>query len=160
LGVFALRQFPAPIDRLFELARSLNPRIARPAVGILAQFNNSAVRALAMDFMNEPARWGDAAELLASNYEPRDFQMIEDLLQQPVKSADLHHFGIGVRHLLKAHCPAESAGSLLLLYEKGPCSLCRRSFVERLIELRQLPDWMADECRFDASEQTRKIFLK
>jgi hypothetical protein len=70
---------------------------------------------------------------------------------------DFHHFGFGVRDLLEAHCPVEAEGSLLLLYEKGPCSLCRYEFVKNLISIQRLPDWMRAECRYDASDQIRKL---
>lgn len=83
--------------------------------------------------------------------------MIEALLREPMDVDDLHHFGMGVRHLLEVHCPKEAEHSLLLLYENGPCSLCRGEFVEHLIALQRLPDWMRSECRFDASTEIRKL---
>jgi len=70
---------------------------------------------------------------------------------------DLHHFGMGLRKMLEAHCPIEAEQCLLLLYENGPCSLCRSAFVKHLIALQRLPDWMRNECRFDAETEIRKL---
>lgn len=157
LWVFQFRQFPGPIGRVLGLAQSSDIRIARGAVAILAKSTHPDIRALALTFLGIPARRGDAADLLVSNYQPGDFQMIEARLREPIDIDDFHHFGFGVRDLLEAHCQVEAEGSLLLLYEKGPCTLCRHRFVENLISIQRLPDWIREECRYDASDQIRKL---
>ena len=47
--------------------------------------------------------------------------------------------------------------SLLLLYEKTPCSNCRRWFVRLLAEMKMIPDWMRAECRYDANGGTVEV---
>jgi len=157
LKIFRDQRFPRPTNRLLELADHSEIRIARHAVGVLSQLNSPAIRSRALTYLSIPARAGDAADLLASNYQAGDFQLIEAQLREPMDAEDLHHFGMGIRHLLNAHFPREAEQSLLLLYENGYCSQCRHRFVERLIELQKLPDWMRSECHFDAWDDTRKL---
>jgi len=157
LSIFREQRFPRPANRLLELADHSEIRIARHAVGVLSQLKSPAIRDRALTYLALPARAGDAVDLLVSNYETGDFQLIEAKLREPISAEDLHHFGMGIRDLLGAHCPKEAEQSLLLLYENGYCSQCRHRFVERLIELHGLPDWIRSECRFDAWADTRTL---
>ena len=45
---------------------------------------------------------------------------------------------------------------LLVLYERGPCAMCRSSVVKHLISLDALPQHIAHECVFDADPGTRE----
>jgi hypothetical protein len=157
LGIFRWGRFPRPIGRLLELARNSNIRIARGAINVLSQLTDPAIRALALSLMAIPERRGDAVDLLVSNYEAGDFQRIEAMLREPMNADDVHHLGMGVRHLLKAHRSPDAESCLLLLYENGPCSLCRGEIVEHLIALGRLPDGIREECRRDADVETRKL---
>ncbi|MGZ5234365.1 MAG: hypothetical protein ACXWC3_30515 [Burkholderiales bacterium] len=157
LGIFRWGRFPCPIGRLLELAHSSNIRITRGAINVLSQLTDPAIRALALSLMAIPERRGDAVDLLVSNYEAGDFQQIEAMLREQMNTDDVHHLGMGVRHLLKAHRPPEAENCLLLLYENGPCSLCRVEIVEQLIALGRLSGWMREECRYDADVETRKL---
>jgi hypothetical protein len=51
----------------------------------------------------------------------------------------------------------EAERALLLLYENGPCALCRHGVVEELIAINRFPDWMRAECQYDAYSETRKL---
>jgi hypothetical protein len=68
-----------------------------------------------------------------------------------------HCMGIDVRHFVEAHRSEEAERSLLLLYENGPCSLCRHGAVEELIAIDRLPAWIREECQYDAYSETRKL---
>jgi hypothetical protein len=68
-----------------------------------------------------------------------------------------HCMGIDVRRFVEAHRSEEAERSLLLLYENGPCSLCRHGAVEELIAIDRLPAWIREECQYDAYSETRKL---
>lgn len=157
LSIFRFRTFPGPIARLLELAESANVRIARRAVAILSQLTNPEIRKLALRLLNIRNRQGDGVELLTSNFQQGDFVLIQSCLTEPMETDEIHHLEIGIRHLVKAHRQDEAEQCLLLLYEKGPCSLCRGAIVEELIAINRLPDWMRAECRYDSDVETRKL---
>ncbi len=157
LQVFRWRRFPGQIDRVLEFCKSEDERIVWAAVQLLSQIGDPRIRELALAFMDVPSRRAEGIKLLVSNYGEGDFQRIANSLLQTTGIDEVHALGWGVRDLIDVHCPAEAENSLLLLYEKGPCSLCRTHFVEKLIALNAIPEWMREECRFDADTDTRKL---
>jgi hypothetical protein len=157
LRIFWFQPFPGPIAPVLKLAESDNVRLARFSVKVLSQLTNPAIRELGLRLLDSAGRNGDGVELLANNYKPGDFQLMETLLGEPMQVDDLHSFEIGVRHLASAHHSPEAERSLTLLYENGPCSLCRCGVVEELIALGCFPDWMREECRYDSYTETRKL---
>lgn len=157
LRIFWFQRFTGPIARLLELAESNNVRLARFSVKVLSQLTNPAIRDLGLRLLDSPGRQGDGVELLVNNYKPWDFQLTETRIAEPMQVDDLHSVEIGVRHMASAHHPREAERSLLLLYENGPCSLCRCELVGELIALGCLPNWMREECRYDSYIETRKL---
>lgn len=157
LSIFRGRRFPGPTARLLELAQGDNVRLARQAVAVVSQINDPEIRSLGLRFLNMPGKKGDGADLLANNYQQEDFQLIAARLREPMETDELHHLEMGVRDLAKEHREPEAEQCLLLLYEKGPCSLCRRGIVEALITIDRFPEWMREECRWDAYADTRKL---
>ena len=59
--------------------------------------------------------------------------------------------GNDVRHFVEAHRSEEAERSRLLLYENGPCSMCRQDVVKHLARFDSVPDWMRPELTFDAN---------
>jgi hypothetical protein len=157
LSVFRFQPFPGPIARLLELAESSNIRLARLAVAVLSQLSNPEIRSLALRLLGTRGKQGDGVELLTNNYQSGDFRLIESRLREPMDVGETHHFEMGVRHLVRKYRQEEAEQCLLLLYEKGPCSLCRGQVVEDLIALNRLPEWMREECRYDSYTCTRKL---
>jgi len=98
--------------------------------------------------------------MLVSNYESGDFRILEDLLRQPMTDDEFHDLGFSVEYILKRNSTSDAEASLLLLYEKTPCSNCRESFVRFLINMDKIPDWMRSECRYDANAGTTKQFCE
>ena len=47
----------------------------------------------------------------------------------------------------------------MLEYELSPCSFCREYAVGMLQGLECLPEWMIEECRWDANPRTRALVL-
>jgi hypothetical protein len=94
---------------------------------------------------------------LVRNAEHGDYGIIEGLLREDIDPYFYHCLGIDVRHSVEAHRSKEAERSLLLLYENGPCSLCRHGAVEELIAIDQLPAWIREECQYDAYSETRKL---
>ncbi len=156
LRMFRLRPFPRAIDRLLELARSENDRVAVGALVALSKIQDERVRALGLDLMAE-AKCGYAVDLLTHNSQDGDYRIIERLLQKRSEADDYHRLGQGVRGFVEAHRSVEAERPLLLLYENGPCALCRHGVVEELIAINRFPDWMRDECQYDAYSETRKL---
>lgn len=160
LRIFKRRAFPLDVGYLIELTYSQDDRTAAHALGALALVTSPTVRALAFQLTEKPEqKWkGWIVELLIKNYEVGDHALIEKLAKELTDDQALHGLGLYVLEFYEAHPNPDSEIRVLdVLYENGPCALCRWRFVKRLIELKALPDWMAEECVWDAEEDTRTL---
>lgn len=161
-GIFANRAFPlstTPLEHspLLTLARSADVEQAWRATRALGNITHPAVRTLGLQLIAEASRADEGADLLKNNFEESDFALLETALQQPLENTTYHSIGISARHIAEAHLSQRAVPSLLLLYENGPCSLCRHHCVELLLQLDALPASLRAECRYDADEATRKL---
>jgi len=159
LRAFAHRPFPGDVCRLLELSDSDHERVRRAAVVTLSRIKDLRVRRRALILLQSAERFTDGIDLLESNYEAGDFRIFEDLLTRSLTPAELHGIGLSIRHIVDKKVWPELEKVLLSLYETGPCSLCRTEFVEALIELERLPDFIRDEGQFDAEPDTRRAVL-
>lgn len=160
LYLFSRRDFPLPPTDIFRLVRSQTMRIANGAELVLRRIAHPDVRALALDLLVEGYRPDIAIGLLRSNYQPGDLKNVNEALEKLVLDEDGWH-GVGMSVLdVLGHfkVPLDECCSLLLrLYEEDPCSYCRNGVVEKLAEMGGVPDWMAEECQFDAEPDTAKV---
>lgn len=157
LRLFRLRPFPRPIDRLLELAEDQDKYVARGALTILEKVKDPRVRALGLQLADDIERREYAVGLLVQNSEPGDYRIIERLLSETVDPDVYHGLEFDVRHFVDANRSEEAEQSLLLLYENGPCSLCRNAVIDELIAMKRFPNWMREECQYDAYSETRLL---
>jgi hypothetical protein len=156
LRVFSRRPFPGSPERLLALADDGRERIRRAAVIALSNVSHPEARSRALALLNSADRFADGARLLAGNHQPGDFSVLEDLLRPPISEDLCHDLGFSIKHILERDLTPQAVASLLALYENGPCSNCRESFVRFLINLNTIPEWMSLECRYDANAATIK----
>jgi hypothetical protein len=157
LRILNRRAYPGNPERLLALADDERPRIRRAAVVALSNVAHPEVRRRAQDLLKTKDRFGDGARLLVSNYEPGDFTILEGLLRQVESDDDVHDVGFSVQSILEKTRTTDAERSLLLLYEKTPCSNCRRWFVRLPAEMKKIPDWMRAECLYDANGGTVEV---
>lgn len=120
-----------------------DPRMRRLAVELLADESISSFQR------------GRAADLLVRNAAPGDVALLSGLLATRQDDDELHGLGFGLLDWLAAHPAPDAASALVAIYEYDPCSLCRERAVERLHEINALPNWLVEECRYDANLNLR-----
>jgi hypothetical protein len=157
LRIFRERRFPSPHRQLIELAKSGSWRLSHAAVKALTHIDDPSLRSLGLELMNTPDRCDLGVMLLVARSQPDDYKLIEQVLRQPMSDHVYHSLGMDVLGFVKANLTGEAEAVLGLLYENGPCSMCRESCVKQLIALNRLPGWMRDECRYDADSETREL---
>ena len=159
LEVFRRRPFPLEVDRLLALMRHPDDRIMVSAANALSRVAHPRVRALALEICADSSlegwrkSWG--VRLLRSNFEPGDVPLLIQLLDTSSDEMGYHSIGFAIVDVLGANPVPEVVPVLRLLYERGPCTNCRKQAVELLRQLGALPDWLLEECRYDASEYLR-----
>ncbi|HLJ54526.1 MAG TPA: hypothetical protein VKT77_05755 [Chthonomonadaceae bacterium] len=149
LRIFRLRAFPLGPERLIRLTSHRDRRIRHGAVAALERVQSPAVRTLALRMLRT-RRWrGHAPALLALNYRSGDESRLLAMAGEDMDADVYHSFEISARQLFKAHPELDCRPVMLVLYERGTCSLCRHGVVELMQRERPLPDWLAEEYRYD-----------
>ena len=144
-------------ERLVEWTASPNAAIRRQALRLLAGLGHPRVRELALLRLVARSRYEGALQLLLRNFAPGDFAHFETLgWPQPDDDAT-HRLASDVIDVAAEHRSLEAAPALLLAYEHSPCGNCRARALEHLVELRALPEWVAEEARHDSNERVRVL---
>lgn len=155
LRLFQERLFPLDHTKLLALAEDPDEELSTAAVNALEQINHETVRALALELIVSAGRQADGVQLLHNNYEAGDHVLIEAVLAQPLHDQDLHGIGMAVLDIIEDEPWGDDVTILTMLYEKGPCSYCRERFVDLLLKLDKVPDWMRIEAQYDANPELR-----
>ena len=157
LRIFTKRQFPLNPKILIDFINNSNSRVSNAALQALTLITNEDIRALFECLVQSP-EWSDSAVgLLRSNYREGDHLIIEKLLEQENDVHQLHSLSCELLDVYKHNPDQNAAKSLLFVYENNPCSHCRLGSVEQMRALDQLPDWIVNECVYDAEESLRKM---
>jgi hypothetical protein len=157
LRIFFERRFPLEPDRLIELAQGSDGIVAHWAFNALYHVNHPSVRALALKVLEEGRLRDKAVDLLINNYQDGDEAIIEQAIGESEDEEEIHGLGFATRELFEKHSSKDAVESLLLLYEKGPCSSCREKTVDLMLWLDVLPEWVREECRYDANFDIRAL---
>jgi len=67
-----------------------------------------------------------------------------------------HWITTEVIDLYRVMKPTGIVHTMQLLYAANRCLMCRRSLVDIFVQENSLPDWMAEECLWDANLDTRE----
>ncbi len=161
LRLFWKRDFPKLPADLVKLAHSDNDRVAHAAVRALSRIGHPEVRSLALELVSDGKRGADGILLLKSNWQHGDIALIERVLAAVGDDDfEFHNLGTSILEVFD-HAPvspAERERTLLELYERNPCSVCREEVVTKLLASERIPAWMAEECRYDAVPEITALF--
>lgn len=170
IQIFGQRAFPLAPDRLISLALSadwsnvedvptapLPVRISHYSLIALERINHPLVRGLGFQLLNDPHLQSYALGMFVNNFEIGDSIVFNEFITRDRPDHELHAAFMAVQDIYEHSPSRELAGTLTLLYDRNPCSYCRTSIVEALIELDAFSDWMARECLFDAVPETREV---
>lgn len=157
LRMFQERAFPGPLERLVQLAGHTELDVARAALAALAHFKSPELRAIALRAAADFQKHDAAVRMLVRNRARGDEQILAQLLKKNDEPDPYHRLGCQVLDFVAAHPGSQNEKCLLLLYENGPCALCRRQAVKELLSIRRLPAWMLEECCHDSDAEIREL---
>ena len=127
------------------------------AITALEIVRHREVRQL-FDRLRSAPQWSDRAiGLLRSNYQDGDDKLISEMLEDETDPDRLHIMCIDAVDVYRDNPVSDGMGPLLLVYEKGPCSTCRRTCIETIQAVGIVPEWMIEECLYDAYSETREF---
>lgn len=158
LSVFSRRPMPLLSDKVVALAESEDERVRSRAYTALKNVADQRIRAVALRSMTPELIKSGSLELFQSSYQPGDHNAIEQVLFVPDDEDELHSLIFDLADICSNVKLPECLTLMLFVYEYSPCGNCRGKVVDVMADLGIAPDWLAEECRFDAMEDIREKF--
>ncbi len=95
--------------------------------------------------------------LFTRNYQRGDEQRILSSLTLPDDDFERHSLLMNVIKVLTHNPTADVTRLAMIVYSATPCALCREDSVELLLRQHAAPEWLIEECRFDAYSACREL---
>jgi hypothetical protein len=124
---------------------------------VLANHRHPEVRALAIDCVRAGRHNKRELLLFRNNYQPGDWTVIREGLRWPSDKNEVHWTLSDLLEVFEANEVEEALEPLTLIYEHSPCTNCRRRALKSLHRMGRAPDWLLEECCFDADDGIRDI---
>jgi hypothetical protein len=112
---------------------------------------------LAIDLLGQSPPRLDGLRLFAKNYQPGDHSLWEPLLPCTGDDDFVHGVALDVVKMAREVKGPQLKDSLLWAYECNPCSFCRQSAVEELVEREVAPRHVLEECLWDCQDETQEL---
>lgn len=160
LMVFMYRSLPSFDRRLLPLLDHENERVRWYSIQVLANHRHDEVRRIAVKRLNQQGAQSGALPLLRNNYRSGDHRLIERQLRISDDSDEVHRLVSDLVDVFEANPSPDARLSMLFVYEHSPCSNCRGDAVKILIAWGSAPDWLLEECWFDADECIRDAVVQ
>ncbi|MCH8618350.1 hypothetical protein [Undibacterium sp. TS12] len=160
LRFFSQTKYPFDYSAILRLAgkrKIRDSRLISNAVKALGYFKGDDIRALALKKFSSVKTPSEYLELLISNYQAGDADMLTELI---LRSDDFHHvhdLAYGVIAIYRANPGPDCKAPLEALYHHMNCSIHRLDLVEMLEENDVLSDEILKEMAFDSEERIRAI---
>lgn len=155
LRFFARQPLPGDPKVLLRWRNDGDEKVRHFARVAMEKVDHWAVRAVALEALAALEPW--AVGLLRANYRPGDYALVEPVIDSQMTDHQAHGLVMDLLHIRDRLGPDERREALVKLYDKTPCSFCRRDVVSALSKAGQLPRWMAEECRYDADPETAAL---
>lgn len=157
LWAFRFRGLPSLPPEFLDYADHEDEFLRNATLMALSNTRHPLVRAFSMRRMAREDRSFRDLSLLCRNYERDDHVMIEAMLEVAGDVHDAHDLVFSLIRIFEENPVGEALPLLVFAYEHSPCMHCRKDTVEILLQLGASPDWLLDECRFDANEAIREL---
>ncbi|MCA9087248.1 MAG: hypothetical protein KDA90_01295 [Planctomycetaceae bacterium] len=157
LRVFSNRSLPKFDTRLMGLCQHNDKDVRHLAFKALAQNANEAIRTFGLQQLTSGAT-GSVISLFVKNFEKGDEKRILEAMSLPEDPCELHGLLMSVINVLEANPAADCCSLAVTVYGSTPCQNCR-FYAARLLHRQNVaPEWLIEECRFDADENCRQLF--
>ncbi len=160
LDIFACYPYPFESDIILSFAqakKSGKNRISEYAVSALKHLKSPAIRAFALDKIQNDKNPINYLEILVSNYQSGDFQLLTRIAAKTKSPHKIEQLAGIYADIFQANKSAECKEPLQMLYRKMNCGIHRHSIVEILMENKVLSEEIRQEIAFDSYAPTRAL---
>lgn len=160
LGVFSYHKFPFDSEIILNFAnqkKNTRNKIVDKAIDALKHLRSMSIREFAMDKILNSKNPMDYLEILTSNYQPGNFNILSEIASKTNNEHKIENLARIFTEIFKANKTKECKTPLEVLYNKMNCGIHRNSIVEILIENDVLSDKIKNEIKYDSYLDTRKL---
>ncbi len=161
LGVFRAEGLHEWDDAVWKLAHSEIEDVRFAAIRALVLLKDDRLGEFARRRIGDghiSAKSCDVIQLFTNHYHPGDELLILNALERANTDTEgMHRLGLSALRVCEANPDTRLAQLAIFIYRTNPCTLCRRDIVEWMKDMDCLPDWIANECRYDALDETRAL---
>lgn len=158
LSIYSRRPMPRLSDKIIALAESEDTRVRVRACGALGNLADERIRAVALRSLTPEFMKTRSLKLFRSSYQPGDHNAIEQALFVPADERERYLIACDLDDICCHTRLPECLSLMLFVYEYSPSGLRRSRVIDAMVDLGVAPDWLAEECRFDAMEEIREKF--
>lgn len=158
LEVFTFHKFPLESAFILELAKQKrNVLIRDRAIEALQYLRSNAIRAFALNKINNSKSLRLYLDILIANYKEGDSKLLTQLVSKTNKDWIIESYACSITHIYEKNKTSECKEPIEELYQKMNCGLHRNYLVKILIENNVLSDKLREEIRFDSNLETREL---
>lgn len=150
-------KYPLEISSLLGLLQTNNENIKHSTLQLFKQIKNQRIRDLIENNYTNLSFLYSHLELFVSNFLEKDICVLCDILDTLRDEDSIHDFALIIMDIFDNNEIKNRTKLLNKLYSIGNCSLCRKSFINRLIESKELSKDILKEIKYDCEPDIRKI---
>ena len=161
LRFFSSRKFPFEYKPIFQIASGKNPkntRMVEYAVEALKHFTAKKIRQLALDKLRTEKNPCDYLNLLVSNYENGDYELLTEIANRSDNFDFIHSIVFGFIEIYEANSTKDCKEPLEMIYNKIDCGIHRKDIIKILLDNNVLSDKIFSELEFDSCDTVRKLY--
>lgn len=159
LWVFRRARLPHVDKKILLWANGTHEGLRAAAISALAQVSDRRIRRLAIAKVKAGEILGadnEAIDLFLNCYRRGDAELIANALcSARPEAGEAHCLGFSITGLAERYHDDALKNALRWTYENNPCTNCRYLIITELDRIGRLDARMINECRYDASEETR-----
>lgn len=162
LRIFAKVPFPYGYEYILTLSKSkysTKDRLIEFAVNALSFFKHNKIRDFALEQIAKSKRPYLYTNLLIANYKNGDGKLLRHLLHEAHSFESIHNLAESCIKIYQANRGSDCKTTLVDVYDKLNCAICRKDIIKILIKYKVLPSQIHKEIQFDCSVEIQKLYL-
>ena len=157
LAVFSARPLPRVGREVLELLSHPIAEVRRRTYDAAGNTSHPDLREFAVRELERRARDENFLGLFAHNYYAGDGAAILAALGLPGDADARHSVAWQFNEIAEANPTPDAVGLAMWAYRHTPCSLCRLTAAEALVEANSAPAWLIDEYREDVQARDHSL---
>ena len=160
LHVFTYHKFPFDSEFILKLAKqkaTSKNRINEYAIDSLKFLNSKSIRDFALKRIPKAARPAKFTNILKSNYQNGDFQLLNDIANKFRDEYIIESLACSYSEIFTSNKTVECKEPLQILYRKMNCGIHRNGIIKILIDSNVLSNRIREEIEYDSFLETREL---